>query len=188
MALKSKKTSYSFLNEQTVNYSEFKGQIISSKEIHQHDFSKLNIAIIGTDQDIATHLEQLCLHANQVKVFQNSPQYILPKSDKQLHRLINHPLLIKNRRLFSQRIKSLLSIRYLESQIQDPWLRHLLTPNRAQLPKNILKSDSYYAALQRENCHLETWPLVKISQDSVQGIDGLYFYCDTIITTENGKC
>lgn len=165
------------------DYANFQGLLISSDAITTHNFEQLNIAIIGTDQFTVTHLENLCLIAKDIKVFQISPHYLLPKTDKGVHRLINHPLLIKNRRLFGNRIKTLLSLRYLESQIADPWLKHLLTPNAANLPKKILKSDSYYAALQRDNCELKTWPVQYISSHSIYSIDGLTYKPDIIITT-----
>ena len=78
-----------------------------------------------------------------------------------------------------------MSLRFLESQITTPWLRNLLTPNSANLPKVFLKSDSYYAALQRENCVLSAWPIQKISASTIQSIDGISFTADLIITTYN---
>ncbi|MFC6053306.1 flavoprotein [Acinetobacter sp. Ac_877] len=188
MAIKSQREIFASFQNLKEDYSEFQGKIISSDVITQHNFEHLNVAIIGTDQFIVMHLENICLAAKNIKVFQISPQYILPKTDKGLHRLISHPLLIKNRRLFSNRIKALLSLRFLESQVIDPWLRRLLTPNSANLPKNILKSDSYYAALQRENCSLNAWPIQKVSTSAIHSIDRLAYFPDIIITTFTQKC
>lgn len=183
MAYKSQREILSSFENQKEDYNSFQGQVICSKDIANHNYDQLNIAIIGTDQHTVSHLESICMVSQQVKVFQITPQYILPKTDKGIHRLISHPLLIKNRRLFNNRIKTLLSLRFLESQIIDPWLRHLLTPNSANLPKSFLKSDGYYAALQRENCTLNTCPIQKISTHTIQSIDGLSFNPDLIITT-----
>lgn len=183
MAYKSQRETLSSFENQKEDYTSFQGQLISSKDIANYSYDGLNIAIIGTDQHTVSHLESICIAAHQVKVFQITPQYILPKTDKGIHRLISHPLLIKNRRLFNNRIKTLLSLRFLESQIIDPWLRHLLTPNSANLPKQFLKSDGYYAALQHENCSLNTCPIQKISANNIQSIDGLSFNLDLIITT-----
>lgn len=183
MAFKSVREILSSFQNQQEDYVAFQGQLIRSEDIINHQFNELDIAIIGTNQHTVSHLESICQVANQVKVFQITPHYILPKTDKGTYRLINHPLLIKNRRLFNNRIKTLLSLRFLESQIFDPWLRHLLTPNSANLPKVFLKSDRYYAALQRENCTLSTWPIHKISTTTIHSINGLSFNPDIIITT-----
>lgn len=185
MAYKSQREILSSFQNQQEDFLDFQAPIISSKDIVNYCFDQLNVAIIGTDQHTVSHLENISLSANHVKVFQITPRYILPKTDKGINRLISHPLLIKNRRLFNNRIKTLLSLRFLESQITAPWLRNLLTPNSANLPKVFLKSDSYYAALQRENCVLSAWPIQKISSSNIQSIDGISFSADLIITTFN---
>ena len=185
MANKSQREILSSFQNQQEDFLDFQAPIVSSKDIANYCFDQLNVAIIGTDQHTVSHLENISLSANNVKVFQITPQYILPRTDKVINRLISHPLLIKNRRLFNNRIKTLLSLRFLESQITTPWLRNLLTPNSANLPKVFLKSDSYYAALQRENCVLSAWPIQKISASTIQSIDGISFTADLIITTYN---
>ena len=97
--------------------------------------------------------------------------------------MISHPLIIKNRRLFNNRVKSLLAIRYLDSQVQEQWLKRQLMPNSAAENKVFLKSDTYYTALQRQNCKLMTWPIVKITNHAVQSMEGVEHLADVIITT-----
>ena len=92
-------------------------------------------------------------------------------------------MIIKNRRLFNNRIKALLAIRYLESQVQDNWLKRQLMPNSASEHKLFLKSDTYYSALQRENCKLITWPIVKITDQAIKSMDGTEHKVDVIIST-----
>ena len=67
-------------------------------------------------------------------VFQITPHFILPHSQMGTHKLITHPL-IKNRRLFNNRVKSILALRFLETQVNEPWLKRLLTPNTATTKK-----------------------------------------------------
>ena len=117
-----------------------------------------------------------------VKIFQITPHFILPHTEKGIHKLLSHPLIIKNRRLFNNRVKSLLAIRYLDSQLKDNWLKRQLMPNSASENKVFFKSDTYYA-LQRENCKLITWPVVKITEQAVQSMEGIEHLVDIIITT-----
>lgn len=164
-------------------FQKFKGKIVSSEDIKHFNFSNLNVAIVGANQKTVTHLEQICSHAKLVKIFQITPHFILPHTEKAIHKLLSHPLIIKNRRLFNNRVKSLLAIRYLESQLKDNWLKRQLMPNSASENKVFFKSDTYYAALQRENCKLITWPVVKITEQAVQSMEGIEHLVDVIITT-----
>mgnify|MGYP003528827928 CR=1 FL=1 len=165
------------------HFQLFTGINIASSELMQLDYSNKDIAIIGTDQFTVTQLDKISQHAGSVKVFQINPQFVLPGTEHGLQRLLNHPLIIKNRRLFNSRIKSILSLRYLENQVQNLWLRRQLMPNLAEVSKVYLKSDHYYTALQRENCQLITWPISKISKDSIYCINGAQHQVELIVYT-----
>lgn len=165
------------------HFQHFKGKLIPASEIKQTDFSGLRVAIIGANQLSVTHLDLICQSATFVKVFQIRPYFILPHTEKGIQRLISHPLLVKNRRLFNNRVKSLLAIRYLESQVNDLWLRRQLMPNSASERKVFLKSDTYYSALQSNNCKLITWPIVKITEEAIQSMEGIEHLVDIIVHT-----
>ncbi|EOW0167647.1 TPA: flavoprotein, partial [Acinetobacter baumannii] len=45
------------------------------------------------------------------------------------------------------------------------------------------KSDSYYTALQRANCKLQTWPIVKVTDTAIYSMDGTQRPVDIIIRT-----
>jgi cation diffusion facilitator CzcD-associated flavoprotein CzcO len=184
MAIKKQEVNVHGIFQNTAEFFEqFRGKIIPSHDIKQTDFKDKKVAIIGADQHTVTHLELISQSAQFIKVFQITPHFVLPNTERGLQRLINHPLVIKNRRLFNSRVKSLLALRYLDSQVQDAWTRRQLTPNVAAANKVFLKSDSYYTALQKENCKLITWPVVKISADAVQSMEGIEHLVDIIITT-----
>lgn len=174
-----------FFQNAPEHFSAFKGKLISTAEIKQTDFTDKKVGIIGANQLSVTHLDLICDQAEFVKVFQISPHFVLPHTEKGIQKLISHPLLVKNRRLFNNRIKSLVAIRYLESQVNDVWLRRQLMPNSAASKKVYLKSDTYYAALQRDNCKLITWPVVKITDDAIQSMEGIEHLVDIIITTHD---
>lgn len=164
-------------------FQNFKGQIITAEQIKSFDFSDLTVAIVGANQLTICHLEQICHTAKAVEVFQITPHFVLPHTEKGIHKLLSHPLMVKNRRLFNNRIKALLAIRHLEAQVKDNWLKSQLMPNSAREHKIFFKSDTYYAALQRNNCRLVTWPLVKINDHALQSMDGVNHSADVIITT-----
>ncbi|MDV7636308.1 flavoprotein [Acinetobacter baumannii] len=165
------------------DFEAFTGQILPSNQLKEFDFSHLNVAIIGTDQETVTHLEKICQQAKFVTVFQITPHFILPHSQIGIHRLITHPLIAKNRRLFNNRVKSILALRFLETQVNETWLKRLLTPNTARANKTFFKSDSYYTALQRPNCKLQTWPIVKVTDTAIYSMDGTQRPVDIIIIT-----
>ncbi|OTG83053.1 flavoprotein [Acinetobacter sp. ANC 4648] len=164
-------------------FKKFTGKLISAEDIKLTDFTALTIAIVGASQQTVMHLDAISLKAKSIKVFQTTPHFVLPHTEKGIHRLVSHPLIIKNRRLFNNRVKSLLAIRYLDSQIHDQWLKRQLMPNSAAEHKVFLKSDSYYSALQREHCHLITWPIMKITETAIQTMDEIEHTVDVIITT-----
>ena len=101
------------------NFQHFTGLKVPSSQLAELDCAGKDIAIIGTDQFTVSHLNHISQHARSVKVFQINPQFVLPGTEHGLQRLLNHPLIIKNRRLFNSRIKSILSLRYLENQVQN---------------------------------------------------------------------
>lgn len=156
---------------------------IAATDILQHDFNGQHVAIIGINQHSVSHLEHVCHFAESVSVFQIYPRFVLPRSERATQRLIDHPLVIKNRRLFNKHIKNVLALRFLDAEVKDRWLKRELTPNSAKLEQDYLKSDSYYAALQRENCHLITWPIVKIQNNHIHSLEGTEHAFDVIITT-----
>ena len=120
-----------FFQNQAEFFKDFKAKTIVSKDIKLTDFSGLKVAVIGTDQHTVSNLEYIVQNAEFVKVFQISPVFILPQTEKGIQKLISHPLIIKNRRLFNHRIKSMLAIRYLDAQVQEQWLKRQLMPNCA---------------------------------------------------------
>lgn len=172
-----------FRNE-AAYFQHFAGDLIASNQIELEKLQGKRIAIIGTDQHIVSQLHQICAIAESVQVFQiTQPQWVLPKTPNIVQSLIHHPLVIKNRRLFSQRIKSLIALRFLDREILNPWLKRQLTPNQANLKKDFLKSDHYYQALQATNCQLNTWPIKTIHQLQIDDLQGKTYFTDQIITT-----
>lgn len=163
-------------------FKDFQGKIIASEDLKTHDFSHKRVAIVGANQHTVTNLNKLVKSAESVKVFQLQSHFVLPYHAVGIQKLL-HPLMIKNRRLFTQRIKSALALRYLDNEVSNAWLKRQLTPNSADQHKIFLKSDHYYKALQHENCKLITWPVVHITAQGVQSMEGIEHLVDIIVTT-----
>ena len=186
MANKQDATHHIF-NNTAEDLEHFQGTIVSSEQIKSYDFKDQKIAIIGIDQHIVSELHHLCQIADNIMVYQIKPQFVLPRTERLLNKLIQHPLIAKNRRLFTNRVKSILALRFLEDQVPNHWLRHLLSPNTAIQNKVFLKSDHYYAALQQPNCILNTWPIIKIQDFKITALDDHTYECDLIIHCNNSK-
>ncbi|MCO8067961.1 flavoprotein [Acinetobacter schindleri] len=165
------------------HFKSFNGTKVDSAALKDMDFQDLNVAVIGLDQFSVSHLDRICQQAASVKVFQIEPQFVMPSTSRTLQRVLNHPLISKNKNLISNRIKGLLSLRFLEQQVKNPWLRRQLMPNLATSNRHYFKSDSFYIALQRENCQLITWPILKISDHAIHCIHGENYPVDVIIQT-----
>ena len=180
-------TSSHIFQHQAQDYEIFKGQIRTSAELNLDTCIEQRVAIIGIDQKIAALLEKIRNRSSSVYVFQIQPALILPQSEQKYSRYVQHPLLIKNKRLINTRIKSILALRFLDSQIQNNWLKRQLTPNITREKKEFLKSDDYYHALQQEKCQLITWPVKKITESCIECVDGSIYPVDLIILTNSLK-
>ena len=180
---KQKQQQDSFFHNSAEYFQEFQGKIIAADQIKIANFSGLNVAVIGANQLTISHLALLIKQAQFVKVFQIKPHFVLPQTENAIQKIIAHPLISKNRHLFNNRVKSLLAIRYLESQVSNTWMKRQLMPNSATEKKVFFKSDTYYSALQKGNCNLITWPIVKITKNAVQSMEGIEHLVDVIITT-----
>jgi hypothetical protein len=159
----------------------FSGEIVPSDQIKKVNLHGQKIAILGVDQFIASHLLGLTQHCTEVLVFQIQPQLILPQSSRLSSTLIPHPLISKNKRLFSNHFKRVLALRFLEREVSNLWLRKLLTANAAQPQKCFLKSDTYFQALQKDNCQLITWPISHFEDTTIHTINDEVFKINALV-------
>lgn len=166
------------------DYQQFRGKVTPSRHISNSTYHQQCIAIIGNDQNIAAQLMYIAKQAKKVIVFQQQPFPILPKSSKAMDMLVQHPLIRKNKRLFNNRIKSVLALRFLEKQVKNVWLQRQLTANFVEKKAQYLKSDDFYTALQLPQCELITWPIFHVGQHHIYTINGSILPFDTIIYAE----
>lgn len=178
-------------------------KIHSAKWDHGYDLADRRIAVIGTGASAVQIIPEIVTRARSVKVFQRTPGWILPKPDytraawaQELFARV--PIAQRATRaatFWSHEIAAtgivwntpvttaiqLAARRYLHRQVKDPWLRRQLTPEFRPGCKRMLLSNDYYAALQRENCKLITWPIANISPAGIRTADGIEHAVDCIV-------
>ncbi|WP_067548830.1 hypothetical protein [Nocardia crassostreae] len=70
----------------------------------------------------------------------------------------------------------------LRVQVRDSWQRRQLTPDMAA---GVRLHNHYYAALQRPNCKLVTWPVARLAPLGIRTVDGIEHRVELIIHAED---
>jgi len=161
------------------------------------------IAVIGTGASGVQLVAAIAPRVAQLSVFQRTPAWVVPKSDRPLrawerrllaaapwlqrwlrhltfwkHELaypgfVHHPRLLK--------WTSRLVRRWLAKQVPDPELRRRLTPSYTLGCKRILPSKDFYRALQRPNVELVDAPIAEVLPHGVRTQDGTERTFDAIV-------
>jgi cation diffusion facilitator CzcD-associated flavoprotein CzcO len=184
--------------------ANFKGKKIHSANWdHDYDLKGKRIAVIGTDASAIQIIPELVKTADFVKVFQRTPGWVTPRPDyktpkwnKTIFRKIPAAQTVMRRALYwthesmalaviwnspLSKVAEQLAKGHLNRQVKDTWLRRQLTPDFKIGCKRVLVSNDYYPALQQPNCKLITWPIVKITETSIQTIEGIEHAVDCIV-------
>jgi cation diffusion facilitator CzcD-associated flavoprotein CzcO len=182
----------------------FKGKKIHSANWdHDYDLKGKRIAVIGTGASAIQIIPELVKTADFVKVFQRTPGWVTPRPDyktpewnKTVFRKIPAAQTAMRRALFwthesmalaviwnspLTKIAEQLAKGHLNRQVKDAWLRRQLTPDFKIGCKRVLVSNDYYPALQKPNCKLITWPIVQITENGVQTMEGVEHAVDCIV-------
>ena len=182
----------------------FDGPVFHSAEWdHKADLTGKRIAVIGTGASAIQFVPQITDRAKQVTVFQRSPAWVMPKPDrtipdweKSLYRRYNSLMTLQRGRTYLQlegralafrQAKSLLKLmerrakRYINSRIEDPKKRELLTPDYRMGCKRILISNDYYDALNRDHVEIESAGVEAIEGNTLIDANGQRREFDAII-------
>jgi cation diffusion facilitator CzcD-associated flavoprotein CzcO len=182
----------------------FKGKKIHSANWdHDYDLKDKRVAVIGTGASAIQIIPELVKTADFVKVFQRTPGWVTPRPDyktpewnKNVFRKIPAAQTAMRRALFwthesmalaviwnspLTKVAEQLAKGHLNRQVKDVWLRRQLTPDFKIGCKRVLVSNDYYPALQKPNCKLITWPIVKITENGVQTMEGVEHAVDCIV-------
>jgi cation diffusion facilitator CzcD-associated flavoprotein CzcO len=160
----------------------------SARWEHQHDFAGRRVAVIGTGASAAQIVPELAKTAAAVHVYQRTPQWILPRSDKpftedEKRRFARNPIAIRRRRRAiywafentiafrhgdetAEQLKGL-ALSHIEYRIKDEELRAKLTPDYPFGCKRTLVCSDFYKALLRDNVELVTDRIEHVAADSI---------------------
>ncbi|MFZ3193546.1 MAG: NAD(P)/FAD-dependent oxidoreductase [Moraxellaceae bacterium] len=184
--------------------ADFKGKKIHSAAWdHQYDLTGKRVAVIGTGASGIQIIPELVKTATHVKVFQRTPAWVVPRPDyktpewnKLVFRKIPTAQTALRQALYWTHESMALAViwnspltvvaqtlanSHLKRQVADRWLRRQLTPDFKIGCKRVLVSNDYYPALQQPNCKLITWPIVKITENGIQSMEGVEHLVDCIV-------
>jgi len=182
----------------------FKGKKIHSAGWdHDYDIKGKRVAVIGTGASAIQIIPELVKTADFVKVFQRTPGWVTPRPDyktpewnKAIFRKIPATQTAMRKALYwthesmalaviwnspLTKVAEQLAKSHLKRRVKDVWLRRQLTPDFKIGCKRVLVSNDYYPALQQPNCKLITWPIVKITENGVQTMEGVEHDVDCIV-------
>jgi cation diffusion facilitator CzcD-associated flavoprotein CzcO len=185
--------------------AEFKGlSFHSARWDHSVDLRGKRVAVIGNAASAIQFIPPVAEQADQVFVYQRSPNYIVPRNDRpygkdEQQRYRDHPWLLKLSRLrwylrqellmfgamlsgsLRQKLATSAAQKYLEQKINEPDMRQQLTPDYPLGCKRILVSDDYYQALAGDSVELVTSPIQGMDADGVLSEDEQARPVDVII-------
>ena len=169
----------------------FTGPVFHSAEWdHEVDLAGALVASIGCGASATQYVPEVAAIAEHVTVFQRTPNWIVPKNDRDYTEaekaLIRHSRAARNLRRFllwfrtdvvafdlmrkRSRLRPLaqkLSLKHLGDTISDPATRAALRPDYAMGAKRILFSDTWYEAIEEHAITIETDPISKVTAGAV---------------------
>lgn len=183
----------------------FKGDSFHSAQWdHSVSLEGKTVGVIGNAASAVQFIPEIAKTASEVVIFQRSANWMLPKQDRLYKdwekKLVRRfPFLLKLyrlrlwllgggffflmkkgysaiRKLYEQK-----TIKFIKDHIEDPKLVEKLTPEYPMGAKRILFSDTYYAALARQNVKLLTGGIREITDEGVISGEGIFQNLDVIV-------
>ncbi|MCL6416422.1 NAD(P)/FAD-dependent oxidoreductase [Aestuariirhabdus sp. Z084] len=174
------------------------------------DLKGKRVGIIGTGSTSAQIIPELVKEADQVVVFQRTPQWIYPAPDREYNEKLRNkvrrnPELARrayrwytkaiefffSRAVIGQKIPhglmSWMCKRHLKNSVKDPELRRKLTPDYTVGCKRVIASTKFYDAIQQPNCQLVTEGIERVSEAGVVTADGKEHGLDILILATGFK-
>lgn len=169
----------------------FDGPVFHSAEWdHDVDLTGKHVASIGCGASAIQYVPQIAKDAAQVTIFQRTPNWVIPKNDRDYSDfekgLIRRSQMARNLRRFGlwfrsdivaydlmrkeSRIRSLaqkLSKKHLRDTISDPAKREALTPGYPMGAKRVLFSDDFYSSIEEFDVAIESDPISKVTGDAI---------------------
>lgn len=171
---------------------------------HSVDLANRHIAVIGSAASAIQVIPEAAKVAASVTVFQRTPNYIVPRGDRDFtdaekRRFERWPWLQRLYRWWIYKRMDLLLypitkkgsmrgrhlgrkvIRHMHDSIADPGLRTRLEPDYAMGCKRILLSDDLFAAMNRDNVSVVTESIDRIEPAGIRTVDGKLHAADVIV-------
>jgi cation diffusion facilitator CzcD-associated flavoprotein CzcO len=171
---------------------------------HSVDLTGKRVGIIGSAASAIQVIPEAAKIAEQVIVFQRTPNYIAPRGDrdyteKEKRRFARWPWLQRLYRwMIYKRMDLLLFpvtkkdskrgrrlggkiMQYMRASVKDPALHKCLEPDYAMGCKRILLSDDLWRAINRNNVDLVTDGIEGIESDGIRTSDGKLHEVDIIV-------
>ena len=162
------------------------------------------VGIIGTGSTSAQVVGAITDKVGEMHVFQRTPQWMAPLPQKRYSRfdkwlMATFPFLQKlafhtyfqlmlrtfaeatigNKRM--QKLLSWVCLRNLEKNVADPELRAKLTPDYQAACKRLIFCSDFYPAISRDNAHLVTEGIQRITPAGVETEDGKLHELDVLV-------
>jgi cation diffusion facilitator CzcD-associated flavoprotein CzcO len=162
------------------------------------------VGVVGCAASAVQLIPEVAKVAGHLTVFQRTPNWLLPRFDRELsaeemtllvtaphvYELTREQLYQQADYLFWQAFSwtpegraayARASMIHLESQVADPELRRKLTPNYPVGCKRVLFSDDYFPSLQRPNVSLETGAIERVMPWGVRMREGAEHALDVLV-------
>ena len=169
----------------------FDGPVFHSAEWeHSVDLAGKRVATIGCGASAVQYVPQIAPIAEQVTIFQRTPNWVVPKNDRD-HRdwenaLIRRSRLARNvrrvviwaraellmfdlmkRRSRLRRVAEDAARKHLQATVSDPDKVAKLTPRYPMGAKRVLFSDDFYEAIEAHDVAIETAPIAKVTPGAI---------------------
>ena len=169
----------------------FDGPVFHSAEWdHSIDLAGKRVASIGAGASAVQYVPQVAETAAEVTIFQRTPNWIIPKNDRDYSELekslIRRSRLARNLRRFAiwlradvlafdlmkQRsvfrdLMQKYALGNLHEKVSDPDKLAKLTPRYPMGAKRVLFSDDFYEAIEAHDIDIVTDPIAKVTGDSI---------------------
>lgn len=186
------------------NRETFRGESWhSARWRHDVDLKGKTVGCIGAGASAIQYIPEIAREAGKVVVFQRTPNYIVPRKDKEVSGFAKSlyrtfPALDRGLRWFIWKMMDLRfeafkqgtkaaqnfrrdALKYLDEVVKDPELKAKLTPDYPIGCKRVLVSDDFYQAMVRPNVELVTQAVKSITPEGVLTADGVEHGCDVVI-------
>jgi cation diffusion facilitator CzcD-associated flavoprotein CzcO len=162
---------------------------------HDVPLAGKRVAVIGTGASAIQVVPEIAREAGEVKVFQRTPAWILPKEDGPLKQRSRPGRWFLRKLLYWQfEMRALALLRpklmrygqkmaeaYLQDEIKDPKLRAQLTPNYIMGCKRILLSNDFYKAMIQPQTKLVTAAIESVTPRGIKTQDGVEHELDAVV-------